>query len=78
MRTEQRLRERIETLSKGNWRLQKKSDSLMKVNLELDERVSRQQDSITSLYTQIQKLDTLDVSQALNVLLETVQPTFRK
>lgn len=70
---EVRLKRRLEELVKENWVLKKKSDSLFRVNLELDERVSRQQEAITSLYTQLQKLDTLDVNQALNVLLETVQ-----
>lgn len=68
-----RLKRRIEEIVKENWVLKRKSDSLFKVNLELDERVSRQQEAITSLYTQLQKLDTIDLNQALNVLLETVQ-----
>lgn len=67
------LKRRVEDLAKENWLLKRKSDALYKVNLELDERVSRQQDSITSLHTQLRKLDTLDVTQALTVLLETVQ-----
>ena len=67
------LKQRVHDLARENWLLKRKSDALFKVNMELDERVSRQQDSITSLHTQLRKLDTLDVTQALNVLLETVQ-----
>jgi GGDEF domain-containing protein len=66
-------RTRIQTLARENWLMKRKSDALFKVNRELDERVSRQQDAITSLHSQLRKLDTLDVNQALDVLLETVQ-----
>ena len=71
--TEKKLKKRVEKLTKQNWLLKQKSESLFKVNLELDERVSKQTDSITSLYTQFQKLDILDLNMALNVFLETVQ-----
>ena len=71
--TERKLRERVEKLSKENWLLKQKSESLFKVNVELDGRVSKQTDSITSLYTQFQKLDILDLAMALDVFLETVQ-----
>ena len=71
--TERRLRTRVEKLSKQNWLLKQKSESLFKVNIELDERVSKQTESITSLYTQFQKLDILDLALALDVFLETVQ-----
>jgi len=67
------LKNRIQTLARENWLMKRKSEALFKVNRELDERVSRQQDAITSLHTQLRKLDTLDVNQALDVLLETVQ-----
>ena len=67
-----KLRSRLHDVSRENWLLKKKSEALQKVNFELDEQVSRQQDAITSLYTQLRKLDTLDVNQALAVLLETV------
>ncbi len=71
--TEKKLKKRIEKLSKENWQLRQESDSLLTVNRELDERVSRQRESITSLYTQLQKLDTLDTNHALDALLETIQ-----
>lgn len=67
------LKNRMHELSRENWLLKRKSDALFKVNRELDERVSRQQEAITSLHAQLRKLDTLDVNQALDVLLETVQ-----
>jgi hypothetical protein len=70
---ERRLRERIAKTAKENWLLSQKSESLLTVNLELEERVSKQRDSITSLYEQFQKLNILDLTKALSVLLETVQ-----
>jgi GGDEF domain-containing protein len=67
------LRKRMQELARENWLIKQKSDALFRANRELDERVSRQQEAITSLHTQLRKLDTLDVGQALDVLLETVQ-----
>ena len=67
------FRGRVQDLTRTNWLLKKKADALFKVNLELDERVSRQQEAITSLHAQLRKLDTLDLNQALDALLETVQ-----
>ncbi len=69
---ERDLRTRLKRLTKDNWLLKRKSDSLFAVNQELDERVSRQQESITSLYNQLHKIETLDVSEALSALLETI------
>ena len=66
------LQKRMRDLVRENWLLKQKSEALVKVNAELDERVSRQQEAITSLHTQLRKLDTLDVIKALEVLLETV------
>ncbi len=68
-----KLMNRIELLSKENWRFKQRSNTLLTVNKELEERVSKQQDSITSLYTQINKIDTVDVPNTLATLLETVQ-----
>ncbi len=67
------LKTRVQALARENWLMKRKAEALLTVNRELDERVSRQQDAITSLHTQLRKLDTLDVNQALDVLLETVQ-----
>jgi GGDEF domain-containing protein len=56
-----------------NHGLKKLSDSLYRVNRELEERTARRQDSITLLYRQVQAMSTLNVNQALNVLLDTVK-----
>lgn len=66
-------RERFREIAKENFHLKNKAHSLSSVNSELEERVSKQQESITSLYTQIKKMDTLNLDKVLEVLLETVQ-----
>jgi GGDEF domain-containing protein len=68
-----RYRGRIRELVKENQSLNQTADALSQVNLELEERVTGQQESITYLYNQIKKLDVLDLGRVLDVLLETVR-----
>jgi polysaccharide biosynthesis protein PelD len=68
-----RLTARLKEATKQNWRFKNKTKALSLVNLELEERVSGQQDSMTSLYNQVHKLHSLNVENGLEVLLETVQ-----
>jgi GGDEF domain-containing protein len=67
------LKGRVHDLTRQNWLLKRETDALFKVNVELDGRVSGQQETITSLHAQLRKLDTLDLNQALDALLETVE-----
>ena len=53
--------------------LEKEVDAIQAINLELEERVSRQQDSLTSLYTQIQNLYSLNLEKGLDAVLEAVE-----
>jgi len=46
--------------------------ALTAVNNELEERVLRQNESVTSLYTQIKALHTQSLTETLNILLQTV------
>jgi GGDEF domain-containing protein len=48
------------------------SEALSEVNRELEERVLRQPEAVTSLYTQIKALHTQNLSETLNILLRTV------
>lgn len=73
LQSQQDLKSRVADLSRENWLLRQKSKALVTVNRELEERVSGQQDAVTALDEQLQKLDTSDVNRALSVLLETVQ-----
>jgi len=47
-------------------------EALSAVNNELEERVLRQNESVTSLYTQIKALHTQSLTETLNILLSTV------
>ena len=47
-------------------------EALSAVNNELEERVLRQNESVTSLYTQIKALHTQSLTETLNILLNTV------
>ena len=53
--------------------LQKEISSISAVNRELEERVLRQQDSVTALYTQVKAMHSQNLSKTLSVLISTVQ-----
>jgi len=67
------LKNRMKELVKANWLLRKTSAALSMVDRELEEKVSRQQESITILYNQIHKIQGMKLQEALDTLLETVQ-----
>lgn len=67
------LKNRMKELVKENWLLKKTSSALSVVDRELEEKVSRQQESITILYNQIKKIQGMKLHEALDTLLETVQ-----
>ncbi len=54
-------------------KLQKELSSVSSVNRELEERVLRQQDSVTALYTQVKAMHSQNLSKTLGVLISTVQ-----
>ncbi len=54
-------------------KLQKELSSISVVNRELEERVLRQQDSVTALYTQVKAMHSQNLSKTLGVLISTVQ-----
>ena len=68
-----RLRERLRQLARENWRYRELIESQAEVSRELEERVSRQWESITNLYTQVQTLNTRNLESSLSVLLETIR-----
>lgn len=61
---------RKEVMEKSKYKVE--SEALSAVNNELEERVLRQTESVTSLYTQIKALHTQNLTETLNVLLKTV------
>jgi hypothetical protein len=63
--------ERLRRYARSNWGLKQKSRALIMANLELENRVMSQKDSITLLYSQMVQLQGLNLKQALETLLET-------
>jgi GGDEF domain-containing protein len=69
-RSDRRNRDRIADISRDKGLLMRQMRVLSTANLELEERIARQEDSITSLYAQIETLQSLNLSKALQVILE--------
>ncbi len=63
----------MKKVSLEKYKLQKELNSISAVNRELEERVLRQQDSVTALYTQVKAMHSQNLSKTLNVLISTVQ-----
>ncbi len=68
-----RIRGRYKELVKRNHRLAVQGEALFSVFQELEERLSRQQESIMTLYNQVKKVNTVSTEAVLEVLLETVR-----
>jgi GGDEF domain-containing protein len=69
-RRDRKAKDLLVSLSRDKGLLKRQVRALQEVNLELEERVSRQEDSITSLYPQVQVLSSLNLSKALGAILE--------
>ncbi|RLD30261.1 MAG: hypothetical protein DRI73_10535 [Bacteroidetes bacterium] len=54
-------------------KLQNELSTVSAVNRELEERVLRQQDSVTALYTQVKAMHSQNLSKTLSALISTVQ-----
>ena len=67
-----RIRERLKALVKENWLLKKTTSALSEVDRELEERVSRQAESITILSDNIQHIDSTNFHKALDLLMDTI------
>jgi len=73
VRRDTRARSLLVSLSRDKGLLKRQVRALDSVNRELEERLSRQRDSITSLHSQMQMLSSLNLSKALLALLEIVR-----
>jgi GGDEF domain-containing protein len=73
VRRESDSKARIAAATREQGLLQRQVRALQEANQELEDRVSRQEDSITSLYGQIQVLQSLNLSKALTAILEMVR-----
>ncbi len=68
-----KAKERVRLFSRQKGELLKLKRVLETINQELEQRVSRQQDSITALHSEIQELYSLNLDKALETILRTVQ-----
>ena len=68
-----KAKERVRLFSRQKGELLKLKRVLETINQELEQRVSRQQDSITALHSEIQELYSLNLDKALETILSTVQ-----
>jgi len=69
-RRDRTARERLITLSRDKGLLKRQVRALTTANRELEERISRQEDSITSLFSRIQVLGSLNLGKAIGAILE--------
>jgi GGDEF domain-containing protein len=72
-RGEREDRIRMAEISRDKGLLMRQTRVLQTANLELEERIAGQEDSITSLYAQIEALQSLNLGKALQVILEMVR-----
>jgi GGDEF domain-containing protein len=70
LRRDRRARDQLVSLARDKGLLKRQVRALREANLELEQRISRQEDSITSLYSQVQVLGALNLNKALGAILE--------
>ena len=73
VKRESRSRMRLASFSRDKGLLTRQVRALQSANFELEERISRQEDSITSLYSQVQALHSLNLAKAFQSILEMVR-----
>ena len=67
------IKEHLRKTTKDCYRTKKLSAAQIAINREMEERVSGQRGSITTLYNQMHQLDSLNLDKSLDVLVETVK-----
>ncbi|MDC7125752.1 MAG: GAF domain-containing protein [Spirochaetales bacterium] len=67
-----KIQEKFKQLTKDNYWLKKVSDAQLVISRELEERISGQQTTITSLHEQMIKMDSLNLEKSLETLVETI------
>jgi putative methionine-R-sulfoxide reductase with GAF domain len=69
----QEYRGRLREVTRENWQVQSAQRALESVNREYEYRLTKQRDSMTALYSQIHKFDSLSLNHTLEALLETIE-----
>ena len=72
-RGDRKARERLASISRGAGLLKRQVRALQAANQELEERISRQEDSITSLYSQVQVLSSQNLAKAIVAILQMTE-----
>ena len=72
-RGDRKARERLASISRGAGLLKRQVRALQAANQELEERISRQEDSITSLYSQVQVLRSQNLAKAIVAILQMTE-----
>ena len=67
-----KARGRVRQFARAKGKLTRRARILEAVNGELENRISSQQDSITALYSELQKLHSLNLEKGLQTVLDTV------
>lgn len=67
----ERMKDRARSESRDVALLEREIGAIQSINGELEERVSRQQDSLTYLYSRIQSLYSLNLDRGIEIILET-------
>lgn len=69
----ERFRERLKVRSSESLNCKRTSRALKTVNREFEERITRQQDSVSALFSQYKKMDSLNTGYILTTMMETIQ-----
>jgi polysaccharide biosynthesis protein PelD len=72
-RGDRKARDGMAAMSRGAGLLKRQVRALNAANQELEERISRQEDSITSLFSQVQVLSSQNLDKALAAVLQMTQ-----
>ncbi|HAK45993.1 MAG TPA: hypothetical protein DCO79_08770 [Spirochaeta sp.] len=68
-----KTREHLKKAVKERYRIKRISNAQLEINRELEERITGQRVSITTLYNQMHKMDSLNLGNSLDTLIETVR-----
>lgn len=68
-----KTREHLKKTTKEHYRLKRISSAQLEINRELEERISGQRISITTLYNQMHQMDSLNLGKSLDTLLKTIR-----
>jgi GGDEF domain-containing protein len=72
-RGDRAARQRLAAISREKGLLKRQVRALTEANQELEERISRQEDSVTSLYSQVQVLSSSGLGKAMGALLSMTE-----